>query len=282
MAYEFPPLVPGDAGEVARRVAAVLQNAWQRLADQQAAVLAAFADNGRSLHVVARLAEYQAAIADFHRRVDAEATAFVTRQLPHLYQQGAERAAEAIGQRFTWTLIHADALQSLASDSYADFLRRSQEEQRMALAFYRAVRESARREVPLLAAGNTPALQAAKALADRLAAEHQLLYVVYRNGARVPVRAWAESATLAKSAVAYNSGTLNRAREAGVQVMQVFDGADCGWTSHQDTDKASGTLRTVEEAAEWPISHPRCGRAFGPAPTWSPRDYVESLSLWWR
>ncbi|MET8537033.1 hypothetical protein ABZV67_35830 [Streptomyces sp. NPDC005065] len=171
-----------------------------------------------------------------------------------------------LGGRFTWTLIHAEALQSLASDSYVDFLRRSLEEQRMAAAFYRAVREAARREVPLLAAGNTTALQAARSLADRLAAEHQLQYVIYRNGARVSAQAWAESATLTKSAVAYNSGTLNRAREAGVQYMQVFDGAGCGWTSHKDTDKAAGTLRTVEDAAAWPISHPRCGRAFGPRP----------------
>ncbi|MFF3565364.1 hypothetical protein ACFYXS_35500 [Streptomyces sp. NPDC002574] len=66
--------------------------------------------------------------------------------------------------------------------------------------------------------------------------------------------------------MAYNAGTLNRAREAGVLHMEVFDGADCGWTSHQDPDKATGTLRTVEEAAAWPISHPRCGRALGPLP----------------
>jgi hypothetical protein len=186
--------------------------------------------------------------------------------LPELVLQRAAKAAEAIGRRFTWTLIHSDALQVLAADSYADFLRRSQEEQRMVLVFYRAVREAACREVPLLAAGSTTALQAAKALADRLAAEHQLLYVVYRNGAHVPVRAWAESTTLAKSAVAYNAGTSNRAREAGVRFKQVFDGPGCGWTSHLDPDKATGTLRTVEEAAAWPISHPRCTRAVGPRP----------------
>ncbi|MET9477049.1 hypothetical protein ACFYWN_36830 [Streptomyces sp. NPDC002917] len=132
----------------------------------------------------------------------------------------------------------------------------------MAGAFYRAVRETTRREVPLLAAGPTTALQAAKALADRLSAEHQLQYVIYRNGAWVPAQAWAESATLTMLAVAYNSGTLNRAREAG----KVFDGAGGGWTSHQDPDKATGTLRTVEDAAAWPISHPRCGRAFGRRP----------------
>jgi hypothetical protein len=78
------------------------------------------------------------------------------------------------------------------------------------------------------------------------------------------VQAWAEAATLAKSAVAYNAGALNRAREAGVRYMQVFDGAGCGWTSHKDPDKATGTLRTVEDAAAWPISHPRCTRAFAP------------------
>ncbi|MFI8930585.1 hypothetical protein ACIG3E_23260 [Streptomyces sp. NPDC053474] len=72
--------------------------------------------------------------------------------------------------------------------------------------------------------------------------------------------------TLTKSAVAYNAGTLNRARQAGVRQVEVFDGGDCGWTSHQDPDKATGTLRSVEEAAERPISHPRCHRSFGPRP----------------
>lgn len=82
----------------------------------------------------------------------------------------------------------------------------------------------------------------------------------------MPVRAWAEAATLAKSAVAYNAGTLNRTRQAGVSMVEVFDGVDCGWTTHQDTDKANPTVRTVEDAAEWPISHPRCRRGFGPRP----------------
>ncbi|GAA0587002.1 hypothetical protein GCM10010394_15090 [Streptomyces crystallinus] len=80
------------------------------------------------------------------------------------------------------------------------------------------------------------------------------------------MRAWAEAATLAKSAVAYNAGTLNRTRTAGVRVVEVFDASDCGWTSHQDPDKANRTLRSIDEAADWPISHPRCRRGFGPRP----------------
>ncbi|MFM9493696.1 hypothetical protein ACKI1Q_08660 [Streptomyces galilaeus] len=196
---------------------------------------------------------------------------FVQRQLPHLYAAGAQSAAEALDVTFTWTTFHRDALQSLAADSYADFLRRSQEAERMANQFYRAAREAARREVPLLATGNMTARQAAKNLADRLAADHRLNHVVYRDGARVAVRAWAEAATLAKSAVAYNAGTLNQTRQAGVSMVEVFDGADCGWTAHQDPDKANRTVRTVEEAVEWPISHPRCRRGFGPRP-----DLVEA------
>lgn len=266
MANEWPPLTPGDSEEVARRVALVLEDAWQRLADKQLAVLAAIGSNRRTPYVLQTLEDFKSAITDFQQRADAEARAFVQRQLPWLYQQGAQRAAEAVGEQFAWTLMHTDALQSLASDSYADFLRRSEEEQRMAAAFYRATRAVARSEVPVLAAGNTTALRAAKALAGRLAAEHQLAYVVYRNGARVPVRVWAEAATLAKSAVAYNAGTLNRARQSGVEFVQVFDGPGCGWTGHQDPDKAGGTLRTLEDAASWPIAHPRCGRAFGARP----------------
>lgn len=103
------------------------------------------------------------------------------------------------------------------------------------------------------------------ALVDGLPAQ-SLTHVTYRNGARVPVRAWAEAATPAKSAEAYNTGTLNRSREVDVSFVEVFDGSDCRWTNHGDPDKANHTVRTVEEAAEWPISHLRCLRALGPRP----------------
>ncbi|MFE7129358.1 hypothetical protein ACFVIM_00665 [Streptomyces sp. NPDC057638] len=266
MAYKWPPLIPGDPDEIARRVAAVLDQAAKKLADQQRAVLRALEHRPRGRDVAVRLEEFQRAINAFRREVDQEAQAFVRRQLPHLYERGARAAATALGGEFTWSALHRDAVLALAADSYADFLRRSQEADRTAQQFYRAVRLAARQEVPLLSTGNVTARQAARALADRLAAEHQLSHVVYRNGARVPIRAWAEAATLAKSAVAYNAGTLGRTREAGVTVVEVFDGSDCGWTSHRDPDKANRTLRHVEEAAEWPISHPRCRRGFGPRP----------------
>ncbi|MFF2402709.1 hypothetical protein [Streptomyces goshikiensis] len=266
MTYDWPPLVPGDPDEIARRVASVLDEAWNRLAAQQEHVLMTVERQPRGRLVLLTLEEFKRAVRSFRREVDTEALAFVRRQLPHLYEQGAKQAAGRIGARFTWTMIHRDALLSLASDSYADFLRRSEEAERMASAFYRAVRAAARREVPILAAGNVTARQAAASLAARLRDDHQLAHVIYRNGARVPVRVWAEAATLTKSAVAYNAGTLNRTREAGVRYVEVFDGMDCGWASHQDPDKAARTVRSVEEAAEFPIAHPRCRRSFGPRP----------------
>ncbi|MFJ4595413.1 MULTISPECIES: hypothetical protein [unclassified Kitasatospora] len=128
---------------------------------------------------------------------------------------------------------------------------------------------------PLLTADRAGATTAARSLADRLAAAYRLdrlaaAYrldrVVYRNGARMPVRAWAEAALAARSAVAHNTGTLNTAREYGIHQVEVSDGHDCGWNSHPDPDKATRTLRTVEEAADWPISHPRCARTFGLSP----------------
>jgi hypothetical protein len=61
--------------------------------------------------------------------------------------------------------------------------------------------------------------------------------------------------------------------------MQLFGGAGSGWTSHQDPDKSTGTLRTVEDAAAWPISHPRCGGPSGRASTSPPRP--DPMPLTW-
>ena len=47
-------------------------------------------------------------------------------------------------------------------------------------------------------------------------------------------------------------------------MVQVYDGPECGWTEHDDPDLADGSLRTLEEADEYPLSHPHCQRAFGP------------------
>jgi hypothetical protein len=44
----------------------------------------------------------------------------------------------------------------------------------------------------------------------------------------------------------------------------IFDGDDCGWTEHDDSDVADGTVPTLDEAEECPLSHPNCVRAWAP------------------
>ncbi|MEU3559704.1 hypothetical protein [Kitasatospora sp. NPDC006786] len=244
-------------------VPAGLDAAWQQLAAAQAAVLAVLARGRRTARLAAVLAEFADAIRSFHHAVDGVIRDYAHREVPRLYEQAARDAAASLGRTFTWTPAHQDALRALSADTYGELLHRAQESVRVAGAFYRAARAAARHDLPLLATDRAGAVATARALADRLSAAYRLDHVVYRNGARMPVRAWAEAAVLARSAVAYNAGTLNTAREYGIQHVHVFDGYDCGWTSHPDPDKAARTVRMVEDAAEWPISHPRCTRSFG-------------------
>lgn len=78
-----------------------------------------------------------------------------------------------------------------------------------------------------------------------------------RAGTRAALIAVTESAT------AYNRASLAAYEDSEIASgVRVFDGSDCGWTSHDDDDKANGTVRTFEDAADHPLAHPRCQRAF--------------------
>ncbi|MFF8769106.1 hypothetical protein [Kitasatospora sp. NPDC015120] len=256
----------------AERAADDLGAAWQPLAAAQAAVLTALAAGRRTARLASALAAFADAIRTFHHAVEAVIGDFAHREVARLYEEAARAATAGIGRTFEWTPIHQDALRALTADTYSDLLRRAQETVRASGAFYRAARAAARHDLPLLTADPAGTPAAARALADRLAATYRLDRVVYRNGTRMPVLAWAEAALHTRAAVATNTGTLAAAREHGINQVEVFDGYDCGWTSHPDPDKAVRTLRTVEDAAEWPISHPRCTRRFEPWPGGTPAE----------
>lgn len=70
---------------------------------------------------------------------------------------------------------------------------------------------------------------------------------------------------LTETAMAWNTSAIATYRGAGIGFVEVFDGDDCGWTSHNDPDLAARSIRTVDEAKAHPIAHPRCQRAFGAA-----------------
>ena len=70
---------------------------------------------------------------------------------------------------------------------------------------------------------------------------------------------------LTETATAWNTSALATYQGSGIGLVEVFDGADCGWSSHNDPDLAAGSIRTVDQARAKPIAHPRCQRAFGAA-----------------
>ena len=82
-------------------------------------------------------------------------------------------------------------------------------------------------------------------------------------------------------AIIDQESATNRYREAGVKTVEVFDGAGCGWTSHEDGDKANGSIRTLRQAEAQVLSHPNCRRAFMPiVDNEPPPDLRRQLADW--
>lgn len=75
------------------------------------------------------------------------------------------------------------------------------------------------------------------------------------------------AATIARTetATAYNKGAILAYERSGlVEEAECLDGGDCGLTSHDDPDKANGTIRSLKVAAQYPICHPNCLRSWSP------------------
>jgi hypothetical protein len=94
---------------------------------------------------------------------------------------------------------------------------------------------------------------------------------VLETSVRGLLQSWGEDGgrahiiALTESGFAYNFAAVEGYRESGiVESVQVYDGPECGWTSHDDPDMADGSVRSLEEAEAWPLAHPHCQRAFGP------------------
>ena len=62
-----------------------------------------------------------------------------------------------------------------------------------------------------------------------------------------------------------NGAALHRYDAAGMAMVEVSDGPDCGWEYHDDPDKANRTLRTLKASNQFQIAHPNCVRVFMPS-----------------
>lgn len=218
-----------------------------------------------------RLNELRAAIAQELAAVDTASRLWVATRLPFVYELGAEAAG--LGS-FEWALPHRDALSQVASETFGELLQAT-----------RYVSDDVKAKVRLLGKGateqslaqGTPAKAASRKL-ERVLAQDGLKSVTYANGAQHSMREYAEVVLRTRTAVAYNAGTVVQGSRFGVTWWEVFDGAGCGWTSHDSTDTANGSIRSTEEVSQFPISHPNCRRSFGPRPDLSSRTQAEQAS----
>ena len=258
--YPYPPLVPEDPDELARRMAAHLGDAWDEALDDYRRVLDS-AQELRKAETLAALEDLLGSIARFQDATLLTARPYALEQLPAIY--GAAAQAQAPG--FSWTDLHLETVQALSADSYDDLLRRSVEAGRTSQRFAKEVRAVARSRTGFAVTGRKTATQVGQDLRKRLEARG-ISVATYANGARVPMRAYTEMVVQTKTGVAHNLGSLRGMGDAGVEWVEVLDGADCGWRSHKDPDKANGTIRRAREAEAFLLSHPNCRRAFGARP----------------
>ncbi|MGS2592127.1 hypothetical protein [Streptomyces hebeiensis] len=235
----------------------ILTTAQNRLLDTLAAIRP-----GRNAAARIRAAQtaFQRSIADFNRTVGAFAERWAATDLPLAYREGSLAMldrADRPHRLWSWTTRHQASITSITAQYYADLMGRLQEAVRRAQAFLRAAMTASRNRVDRYTYGafNRAALRR----------EHPLDTVIYANNARHPVDAWAGAALSWQAVTTANAGAVATAYEqlACTQV-KVRDGADCGWTSHRDPDRADGTIRDIHDALTHPTAHAHCVREFLP------------------
>ncbi|MFE1452004.1 hypothetical protein [Streptomyces olivaceoviridis] len=243
-----------------------LTRQWQRLVTAQDTLLRTLErlrpGLGATTRINGHIAVFNQQVGEFSRLTLALVERWAAQDLPTAYRDGALRAlrtANADITLFRWTADHQAAITALTATFYTDLVGRIQEAVRRAQAFARAAQD-ATREVTL--GRNHAGIDSARLIAD-----HPLSTVIYRDSSRHPVKDWARSALTYQGAVTANTGAVNTARlDLETEWMEVRDGDECGWVSHEDTDHADGTIRSVDDCATYPIAHHGCRREFFPRP----------------
>ncbi|MFF7527361.1 hypothetical protein [Streptomyces pseudovenezuelae] len=239
-----------------------LRSAWSILTIAQTRLLNALAtirpgrSSGTGTRLRAAIAAFNTSLGTFARAAGAFAERWAATDLPLVYREGAWTLLDNADRHnglFQWTNRHRAAITGLSAQYYADLTSRISEALRRARAFLRAAQDAAR---------DTLSARINTALLRR---DHPLDTVIYGNNARHPVDAWANAAVTWQAVTTANTAAARTALdELGTEFVEVRDGADCGWTSHDDPDRANRTVRTVQDALAHPTSHPHCVRELLP------------------
>lgn len=239
-----------------------LRSAWSVLTTAQTRLLNAIASirpgrsSGTGSSLRAAVATFNTSLAAFNRAAMAFAERWAATDLPLVYREGAWTILDNADRRnalFQWTSRHRAAITGLSAQYYADLTARISEALRRARAFLRAAQDAARDTV------------AARIDTAALRHDHPLDTVIYANNARHPVDSWAQAAVTWQAVTTANTAAARTALdELGTEFVEIRDGAGCGWTSHDDPDRADRTVRTVQDALAHPTSHAHCVRELLP------------------
>lgn len=194
--------------------------------------------------------------------LDSGTREWLSVRLPEVHALGARNAARTVGSAFQWTAPHVHAVEQMAATAWDDVALNLQQ---LRSGGRRALRELARDATRSTLLEGRTAAQSGRLL-EGWARDRGIGSVVYRDGSRRMIGDYADMVARTTTANSYNAGTLTQTASDGIEWVEVFDGSDCGWTSHNDPLKANGRVMPLDEANQYPISHPRCARSFGPRP----------------
>lgn len=242
------------------------EKAWQRVVDEQAAL----EGDPRKAARRNRLREMEARITAVLDDLDSQADELVQGAMRQAYSLGATSSTTSVSE-LVWSTIHQEAVEELALSLFTDLLEATKGVRSSTKSLVRSIGRDAALHSTI--AGGT-ATQAAAEMRKRLAAEG-IFSVRYRDGSRHGLKEYSQVAIRTKTAVAYNTGTLNAHPE--VRYWEIFDGPQCGLTYHDDPNAAMGMIVERSVAESFPISHPNCRRAFGPRPDIVSQEEIDAL-----
>jgi len=234
---------------------ATLTGIWQQITQAEQALLDGW-PGWRRPRRTAELRELRALIATLTGRAQAAAREFAGVTLPQAFTVGDTAVALTLAGSATLSVDRTvlAAAQAESLDALLDAalgVRRS-----TALL----IEQLAAAHLDDLVLAGQHAIATGRTLAERLA-EHRIVAVTYRNGARHGLDSYAEMLVRTKTAETYQAGGFARMAAAGVRYVELVDGFGCGLTSHEDPAKANGLILPLADARNYPTSHPNCVRS---------------------
>lgn len=214
---------------------------------------------GQVSNLLVRIAEHRAAL-------DRQALVFASEHMSQIYGEGMLRAQrllqagglDALGSP-SFSLIHRQAVELLAADTFDDLARAS--------AFLddsarRTIREASKLRTTAGAIRGSSVGRDTTALARELA-RSGVSGFTDAVGRQWRLSTYAEMVVRTKSAQAYNVGTALRTEETGTTALEILDGER---SRHEECLAYSGDTCSPLWSIQNPIQHPNCVRSFSPLP----------------